>query len=393
MLAAFLAVSAFSLPAAAADDPPQTRGFDELKAETQSRSDRNAYPLVDLDPAEVKAALATLSGWDRDAWAHAFIVVGDRHMATAAAPGATPRSVIGETLKAWRYYAFARWPVTNAPQKLLAHRKAAEAFSRYAALASPRIEELQIPFEGKAIRANLQLPDGIRPAPLIISIGGVDSWRDGVAIGNRPFIDAGIASLAIDMPGTGEAPLPNAPGSERIVSAILDWLPRHRPDIDMRRILVRGQSWGGYWAARAGYAEPTRLRGVVDQGGPSDHYFTREWQEPSLKSKEYLFDFVQSRLFVWGQQSVATSWDWMASMSFKQGGLIDRPSPPMLLVDGLNDSQTPIGDLIEVATHGTPKQIWINPQGGHMGRGPGWNDERVTRDVVMPWVRDTLAVK
>ena len=375
----------FISAARAAEDPPQTRSFDELKAETQARADHHAYPLSGLDPAEVRNALATLHGWNRDAWADAFMAVGDRYNARALTESNDPATQRADTLTAWRWYAFARWPVTNSPRKLAAHEKAKATFARYAAMLSPKIEPVEIPFEGRKILANLQLPAGAGPAPLVISIGGVDSWRDVVAINNRPFVDAGIGSLALDMPGTADSAMRNEPGADRMFSAVLDWVAT-RPDIDAHRVVVRGQSWGGYWAARVGYHNAARLRGVVDQGGPASAYFSREWQEPSLKSKEYLFDFVQSRLFIWGQPSVAAAMAWLPTMSLTRGGLIDKPTPPMLVLDGVHDTQTPISDLWLVVSHGTAKDAWVNPQGGHMGRGPGWNDEQIFKGVVLPWI-------
>jgi esterase FrsA len=389
-LAAVLAVG-LANAGMAADDPPQARSFEELKQETQARADRNAYPLTGLDPKELSGALAGLHAWDRDTWAAAFIAVGDRYDAKARAEAADPKAAHADMWTAWRWYAFARWPVANSPMKLAAHEKAKAEFARFAATASPKIELIEIPFEGRTIYANLQLPSSPRPAPLVISIGGVDSWRDVVAMANAPFVDAGIGTLALDMPGTGDSPVRNEPGAERMFSAVLDWLAT-RPDIDAHRVVVRGQSWGGYWAARVGYFEAARLRGVVDQGGPADAYFTAAWQEPSLKTKEYLFDFVQSRLFIWGRDTVASALEFLPSMSLRQGGLIDRKSPPTLVIDGVQDSQTPVDDLLLVLTHGSAKEAWINPDGGHMGRGPGNSDEQIFRTVVLPWIARHLDV-
>jgi pimeloyl-ACP methyl ester carboxylesterase len=173
-------------------------------------------------------------------------------------------------------------------------------------------------------------------------------------------------------------------------SAVLDWIAT-RPDIDAKRVVVRGQSWGGYWAARVGYQEAARLRGVVDQGGPADAYFTADWQIPSLKTREYLFDFVQSRLYVWGQATVAEGLAFLPTMSLRRDDLLDRPTPPMLVLDGVNDTQTPIGDLLLVLTHGTPKDAWVNPAGGHMGRGPGLDDAKIFRRVILPWISRALS--
>jgi pimeloyl-ACP methyl ester carboxylesterase len=149
----------------------------------------------------------------------------------------------------------------------------------------------------------LQKPKDVTRPPVLISIGGSDLWKDTVAIQSRAFLAHGIAVLALDMPGTGDAPLPAAPGSERIFSAAIDYVTT-RSDLDGTRIVLRGQSWGSYWAARTGYAEVARLAGVVFQSGPVHHYFQRAWQEEAFKTKEFLFDYVPSRLHMLGQHTV-----------------------------------------------------------------------------------------
>jgi pimeloyl-ACP methyl ester carboxylesterase len=88
---------------------------------------------------------------------------------------------------------------------------------------------------------------------------------------------------------------------------------------------VRGVSWGSYWSARIAYAEPKRLTGAVFQSGPIDAYFTRALQEKALHTKEYLLDFVASRLYILSQPSVEAMLDFMPSMSLKP--LLDKPTP------------------------------------------------------------------
>ena len=34
---------------------------------------------------------------------------------------------------------------------------------------------------------------------------------------------------------------------------------------------------------------------------------------------------------------------------------------------------------------GTPKEDWVNPEGGHMGHGQDWTDGRIFSEIVAPW--------
>ena len=82
----------------------------------------------------------------------------------------------------------------------------------------------------------------------------------------------------------------------------------------------------------------------------------------------------------------------MPSLSLKNDGLIDRPSPPMLVIGGYLDSQVPFSDLELLLQHGSPKFAWINPTGLTMGRSATVKDQWIFENVVVPWVRQQFAV-
>src|SRR5262249_13004843 len=248
-------------------------------------------------------------------------------------------------------------------------------------------ETVRIPFEGKEIVGLLQVPDDVGRSPVLLSIGGSDLWKDTVAIQSRMFLTFGIAVLALDMPGTGDAPLPVAPGAERIYSAAIDYL-RTRADLDGSRVVVRGQSWGSYWAARTGYAEAERLAGIVFQSGPVHHYFQPEWQRQAFKTKEFLFDYVPSRLHMLGQPTLEAAFAFMPSLSL--AGLLHKPTPPMLVIAGAKDTQVPFEDFLLLVRNGSPKHAWVNPEGQTMGRSLTVKDDDITTNVIIPWVRQRL---
>jgi hypothetical protein len=62
----------------------------------------------------------------------------------------------------------------------------------------------------------------------------------------------------------------------------------------------------------------------------------------------------------------------------------------MLLVNGARDSQIPIADLYLLLEHGDPKEAWVNPAGGHMGRSPQWPSPAIAEKVLMPWITRRL---
>jgi hypothetical protein len=62
----------------------------------------------------------------------------------------------------------------------------------------------------------------------------------------------------------------------------------------------------------------------------------------------------------------------------------------MLLVNGVRDTQVPIDDLFLLMRHGSPKDAWVNPAGGHMGRSADYPSPLIARQVVMPWILRAL---
>lgn len=58
----------------------------------------------------------------------------------------------------------------------------------------------------------------------------------------------------------------------------------------------------------------------------------------------------------------------------------------MLLIGGMHNTQVPIEDVFLLMRSGSPKDVWINPQGGHMGRNKEMSDQKIFETVTLPWV-------
>jgi pimeloyl-ACP methyl ester carboxylesterase len=320
--------------------------------------------------------------------------VAERYLARAKAlEGSASVQARDDYYRAWHNFNVARWPSEkNSPGKQKAYERGLEAFQQYAKLVSPSIETVRIPFEGKEIVAYLRLPEGVRPAPIVFGINGLDSRKEDVAAGTDGFLKRGIGVFAIDMPGTGEAPILIDVGAERMFSRALDYL-QTRKDVDAKRIVVQGRSWSGYWAAIMAYTEKARIRGAVVHGVGIHEYFSPEWQKKAFTSREYLFDMFPARAAVYGTKTMDDFLEYGPKLSLLKRGLLDKPSAPMLLVNGERDTQQPIGDLYLMLKHGDPKEAWVNPAGGHMGRSAQWPSRQIIERVVMPWIAQQLEVQ
>jgi esterase/lipase len=364
------------------------RTIEEIKIEAQARAERGAYPLGGLDPADVKEALSLIRTRDRDEWAKGWSTIAKRYMA-AAANAQTPAEVSNAYKRAWRLYYFAQWPVPASAGKKEAYANALNAYLKYAQTLDPPLEVVKIPFEGTEIVGYLRLPKEAKgPVPLALAISGLDSRKETVAETYSEILKHGIGFFAVDSPGTGQAPIKVSPTAERMFSAVLDYL-QQRPEIDKSRIFTHGVSFGGYWATKIAVTEQKRLIGSVAQSPPVDTFFSEKFlREGTLGNREYLFDLAPAFVNVFeGANTIDDLARLLPNMSLLKLGLLDQPAAPMLIVTGAKDTQVPMSEVDLLLRSGNaPKEAWINPAGGHLGREPrGWTDPVIFSKVILPW--------
>ena len=394
-VAVTLVIAVAMIGAAAAqsgDGLPPVRTLAEIKTEVQARADRNAYPVTGLDPADVRTALAGLNSLDRDAWAAAWTAIGDRYARQAAAADTAGAPALW--YKVFLYDSFARWPVPDSPGKAAAYRKALAAYRIYARSLSPALQTVRLPLDGKTIVAYMQMPAGVARAPVVLAIGGLDSRKEDLAQRFASLLKDGVGYVAVDMPGTGEAPVKIGAGAEVMFSRVLDYLAT-RPDVDTARVLVYGGSFGGYWAVKVGIADRQRVAAVVAQSPPVDGAFAPDFLRSAFATKEYLFDRGPALMSMYAGVTTPDDLLRIAPVnSLVAQGLLNSPMPPMLVIGGVKDTQVPIADISLLLTTGTtPKNAWINPSGGHMGRETqGWTDATIFTRITTPWIERQLGV-
>jgi len=382
-----------------AQEPPQRRErtIDEIKIEAIHRAEVGQYPLIGLDPADVKDAFETIHSADKNEWAAGFMRVADRYFNEAKSlETSDPKKADADYIRAWRLYSFGRWPIPASPGKQRSYEKAIEAFLDHAKFFDPPLEVVHIPFEGKEIIAYLRLPrNATGPVPVVIAVNGLDSRKEDLTESFSAILPFGIGYLAVDGPGTGQNPIKVSETADRMLSKVIDYV-QSRPEIDKTRIAMHGVSWGAYWATKMAIVERTRLRGCSAQSPPVDHFFQKEFLMNSLLgNREYLFDQVPALMNILeGVHTLDEMGDYLPRMSLVKQGLLGKPMAPMLILAGVNDTQVPIDDEYLLLSKGdTPKLAWINPAGGHLGRQVGvWPDPRIFKEVIIPWLVKTLRV-
>jgi dienelactone hydrolase len=382
---------------AAPDARAQTRSLDEIKTEVMRRAGR-INPFEDIRREDAEKVLASLASLDQDAWAQAWCRVGLDYEAKGdelAKQGAGDKALVEHYMLAFSNCMIARYPVPGTSSKLEAYRHSVRMFRKAATHFDPPLEIVEIPFEGKTLVGYLQIPRGVTRPPVVMHWGGVDGWKEDRQRASGVLHGAGLATLTIDMPGTGENPaLYGDAAAERTYAAWIDHLTQ-RSDIDGSRIGVWGGSFGAYWAARLAFVEAKRLKAAVFHGGNAHYGFQEKWLVPAFTTggATYLFgaaSLLEARGRAMGTHTMAEFLAAAPRLSLKDMGLLDKPSAPLLGVNGKLDDQAPVEDIYLLMEHGTPKEARIYPEGRHMGRTPGMPGDEITR-MIADWLKDKLA--
>jgi esterase FrsA len=372
------------------------RSLDEVKAEMLRRAGRLS-PFEDIRREDAERVMNALTSLDKDQWAREWSKIGLAYeeKADARTKAGAPAAELAELyMHAFDACRVGRYPTPNSPGKLAAYQHSLRMFRKAAKYFAPPLEIIELPFDGKKLIGYLQRPPGTAKPPVVLHWGGVDGWKEDRLRIAASVMDAGLASLTIDMPGTGENPvLYSDPSAERTFMAWLDHLTQ-RADVDGGSVGVWGGSFGAYWAARLAHVAADRIKGAVFHGGNVHYGFQREWLIPAFTTggATYLFgaqSLLEARCRAMGTKTLEEFLDIAPRFSLLTMGLLDKPSAPILGINGKLDDQAPVDDIYLLMEHGNPKSARIYAQGHHMGRTPGELSEHITATIVA-WLRTQL---
>ncbi len=372
------------------------RTLEEIKSGIVDRAGR-INPFEWVTKEDVSEVAGRLKNLDPDHWAEEWVRIGARYESQGAAEETRGESeACGRSYYlAYEYYRIGRYPVPNSAEKTKCCEGVLRCFQKAARYSNPPAERIEIPFEGTRVVGYLQMPSGTVRPPVVMHWGGVDGWKEDRRQASKAFHREGLATFAIDMPGTGENPvLGDDLRAERTFSVALDHLAK-RSDVDGSRIAVMGASFGGYWASKVAYVECERLKGAVNWGGGVHLTFQEEWLRPAFtqRASQYLLgpaSLLEARAYMFRVETLEEVLSLAPILSLKDQGYLDKPNAPLLLVNGKKDDQHPIEDFYLLMEHGNPKEVRIYPEGGHMGRGSGKPNHHVL-ELIARWVKCKLS--
>jgi dienelactone hydrolase len=375
------------------------RSLDEVKAEFMRRAGK-LNPFEDIKRDDAERVLTAIKTLDKDHWAEEWSKLGlsyEQKADSRAQIGASDEKLRELYMLGFDACRVGRYPSPTSLGKVAAYHHSLRIFSKAAKYFDPPLQIIDIPFEGKKLVGYLQLPPGVVKPPVVLHWGGVDGWKEDRLRIAAAIMKAGLASLTIDTPGTGENPvLYSDPKAESTYFAWFDHL-KTRKDVNGERVAVWGGSFGAYWAARLAYTAADRIKGAVFHGGNVHIGFQRDWLVPAFTTggATYLFgaaSLLDARGRAMGTKTMEEFLDIAPKFSLVTMGLIDKPSAPLLGINGKLDDQAPAADILLLMEHGSPKSARIYADGHHMGRTPGQPAEHITHTIV-DWLKLQLVPK
>jgi hypothetical protein len=301
-----------------------------------------------VDYNDFISTTAAISSWEE--WLDAWTVTARAHAELAERATAAGHSrTAGEAwLRAAVCFHFSKFVWTLDPALHERNTEAAVA-AMYAAhaLLDPTAERVEAPLGSGSIVANLRRPAGVRRAPLVVLVPGLDSAKEEFWFWESVFLDRGMATLSLDGPGQGETGLSSVirPDYEVAVSAILDAV-LDRPELNASRVGTVGVGLGGYYVVRVAAFEP-RIRALAGVSGPFD--FAAGWESLPVLTRD-------SFRFHSGARDEAHARELAAALNLES--VASRVLAPCLVVTGKLDRVITWEETKRIAD-GVPGSDWV----------------------------------
>ncbi|CAN9123913.1 unnamed protein product [Alternaria alternata] len=262
-------------------------------------------------------------------------------------------------LRASAIYRVARFPTLRSDAQREAWRLQKECCLKGFSLRPHPVLEINIPhthglpIEGDKIPIYYLVPTEASKQNRVlclIFITGLDAYRTEAAIFMDAFRKLGIATIAIEVPGTGDC-------------------PASRTDPKSPDRLEYGHTVRAVITESGLRTHPGDLIGVVSQGGGCHHMFDQEWLN-DVNHLEYPMDLAGALAdkFGYGNDVEAFKLEASDKFSLLKDGTLDKPNcARLLLVNGTDDEVFPIDDLYLALQHGAAKEARFEAGAMHMG--------------------------
>lgn len=191
-----------------------------------------------------------------DHWSEAWTARAQRFLGEARAEDASGRSAEAaraRRLAAMSYHVAQIMPPADDRAARTLRASAASLFASTVPVLMPDARRVEVPWRASRLPGYLFVPPTApRPLPLAVFLNGATTSKEELLLWSTNLHDHGLAVLALDWPGTGEAATmhPTAADCDDITDGILS-LAEIEPGLDPARVALVGVSLGGALAVRS----------------------------------------------------------------------------------------------------------------------------------------------
>jgi predicted amidohydrolase/dienelactone hydrolase len=329
--------------------------------------------------SDFQATIGRIAVWDD--WCREWGRTAQRYERLAETADAAGRAVTAG--EAWRRAALCwHWGkfvfVDHPDEQRAAHERTVACFRRGAGTLTPPAEPVRIPYAGTALAAYLRVPAAAGRRPVVIMMPGLDSVKEELQATAEYMLSRGLAVIAVDGPGQGEAEydLPIEPAYELVATAVADYL-EGLEEIDPERIGAFGVSLGGYYAARSAAYEP-RLRAAVALAGP--YRWDLDWDTLPPQTRATF----QRRS---GAASPAEARERAGALTLEHAAT--RITCPLLVAHGGRDRLVPPYHAERLAREAPGAELMMDPDGSHGLT----NHAFESRSAMADWLAEHLSAR
>ncbi len=313
--------------------------------------------IEDID--ELEGIVASLDSTTEDNWVPIWRAAGAKHEALGDDYDTDGDHAAARKahLLAKTFYAIGRFPSEVSTVKAAISADCARAYRKACAHLDPPMEVMDIVCQEESFRAHFRAPKSDSPIPAVLIMCGADVFKEDRGWAAELALDAGLASLVMDAPGTGENPFPWKPESVKAWVAAIDALMA-RPEVDADRVGAFGVSRGGYSVMQLAGTAPDKVKAVVANAGHPFGYDMTEDEmaavaEARNRRSTYRFGPADGppSFPTW---SVEKEKEIFAGWSLSSLGLVDKITMPVLMINGDSDHLAPIGNIYFMLESGPP---------------------------------------
>ena len=332
-----------------------------------------------INGANVPLLLKTLRESDvgpdqPDEWAEAHIHAADilNHYAAFAKHNGADWLARDLYQSAAAHYSIARFPYAFTELQWQAYAQHKKDYVAAAELSDRPISVVKITFKNQEVPAYLRLKAGDKG--LVVIAGGIDSWKSDLSVVEKSFHNAGLATLAVDIPGTGDNKLPMDVDSMAFFDAVLAKGLSLSEPLSSSCIAFYGQSVGGSFALEAAFNRP-QVCASVAVSAPVSVVFENIKHAP---------DFVRMILERMVQKQGEDMYTVIESLSLTKKGVLnpDNQTAKILHINGDSSDEVPLVEMDILDKVGVKQERWVFEGDGQTA----WRNREAYLPRVATWV-------